>query len=168
LFAVAATFAIQVQVAIIYLDACIAKLQVPEWANGTHLYYDMMSNYYGPAHLVADALTWFITSPAIVFLTWSVLVLEFCLGINLVLPPSGRRIVLYMGLLFHAGIAMFLGLITFGVIMMAAILVGVSPVGWDLIKVFEPTIRATLRCRRWFGFNGGAQVPGTEQISGSA
>ncbi len=130
--ALACLFLLQIQIAAIYFDACIEKPRLAEWADGTNMYYILANNIFGAPHYLSSVMSAITTTPAVALLTWSVLLLEFVLGIAMLLPPWARRIALYVGLLFHVGIALFLGITTFGIIMMGALFIGVTPAGWTL------------------------------------
>jgi antimicrobial peptide system SdpB family protein len=137
--------AIRVQVSVIYLVACIAKFGVPEWDDGTSLYYWMNSNYFGLPHFLRPLLDPVLASPAVAFVTWSVLVLEFLLGIQLVLGPNTRRVLLLFGFLFHIGIVVLLGIASFGLVMVAALLLSVPSINWNLQDLFPVNLKAKRR-----------------------
>ena len=148
LVAVMALILIQLQVAGLYLDAGLSKLGVPEWANGTAMFYLFHSVIFGaPAWL--QPITTAVTSQplGVALLTWGSIALEILLGIALLLPARIRPYLLSAGLLFHDGIAVSMGLVSFDCAMTAALLLYLLPVGRQLTlpAVFR---RAELR-RRW-------------------
>lgn len=118
----AAATLIQIQVAIIYLNACISKLRVDEWTDGTAMYYWLSGNYMGLPHYLQWAFQPILNSQAVVLLTWSVLALEFLLGIALSMRPSWRMALLPVAIVFHFGIAIFMGITSFAVAMLGALL----------------------------------------------
>jgi len=126
----AALLLIQVQVAVVYLHASIAKLGVPEWADGTAMYYwSRHSSFGSPPWLrpLIDAVT---GSPlGVAALTWGSIALEFALALGIVLGAAARRVLLVCGLLFHAAIAVEMGLISFFAAMAGALLLYLLPVG---------------------------------------
>jgi antimicrobial peptide system SdpB family protein len=146
--AVSTAFVIQLQVAVIYLDACIAKLAVPEWTDGTALYYDFISPYIGAPTLLHSFVYAVGTSPLVALITWSVLVLEFSLGVNLLLPRRARTVVLGIALGFHLAIAIFIGIPTFALAMFAMLLLGVAPLDSSLREVWEDFPRSAARTIR--------------------
>lgn len=126
----AALVLIWFQVAIVYLHACIAKLGVTEWADGTAMFYWLRTPGYEPPALLrplAEAVT--SSAVGVTLFTWSVLVLEFALALARLLPPGPRRVLLVAGLAFHIGIAIVLELVTFGFAMSGALLLYLLPVG---------------------------------------
>ena len=126
----AALILIWLQVAIVYLHACVAKLGVTEWADGTAMFYWLRTPGYEPPAFLRP-LTEAVTGPAVgvTLFTWSVLVLEFALALARLLPPGPRRVLLVAGLAFHIGIAVVLELVTFGLAMSGALLLYLLPVG---------------------------------------
>lgn len=131
-----AAIALQIQVAYIYLNACIEKLRVPEWLDGTMMYYVFRDSLLGAPHYLQGMLFTVSASPLVVMLAWPALLLELALGTNILMRGFIRRILFYCGVLFHCMIAIFIGIPSFGLIMIAALLLGVIPIGWDLRSVF--------------------------------
>ncbi|WP_306366336.1 sporulation-delaying protein SdpB family protein [Nocardiopsis sp. CC223A] len=119
---------IRLQVSVIYLHAAIGKLAVEEWVNGTAVYYWVHDPQFGPSGLratVAEAVV--STALGVVLLTWGTLVLELALAYGLVASAPLRKALFWAGVLFHAGIAMVLGLVTFGITMSGALLLYLWP-----------------------------------------
>jgi antimicrobial peptide system SdpB family protein len=120
---------IRVQVAIIYLHAAVAKCTVPEWANGTALYYWFTDPMFGFSSWLAPFFTPLIENPFTVsVLTWSVVTLEFMLFAGLLADKKLWPTLLYLGLVFHFGIALIHGLISFAFAMFAALIIYLRPV----------------------------------------
>lgn len=138
MIAYASAYIIQIQVGIIYIDACIEKLHDPQWLNGTIMYYVLTNNVFGVTHFVMSLMWPLIASPLIVFLAWPSLALEFFLGINIFLHKRARYALFWGLVTFHLMIAFFIGIPTFAMIMIAAGLLGVIPVGTNLAD-FLPT-----------------------------
>jgi antimicrobial peptide system SdpB family protein len=129
-----AALLIQIQVAVIYLHAAIAKLGVPEWADGTSLFYWFRHPVFGAPSWLRPATELVTGSPfGVAAITWGTLVLEFSLGIALLLPVPARRLLLVSGLAFHGMIAVAMGLISFGLAMSAALLLYLLPTGHELV-----------------------------------
>jgi antimicrobial peptide system SdpB family protein len=116
-----ALFMTRLQVAVIYLVAAIGKFGVTEWDDGTALYYWFSHPVFGVdgwrAALAAPVITTWLVVP----LTWSVLALELLLGMALVGSPRLRRILFPAGIVFHLGIIVVHGLVSFGLAMIAAL-----------------------------------------------
>ena len=130
LVAVVAKTAIRVQVSIIYFHAFVGKLQVPEWIDGTVLWYWLNDPTFGPAHWMrALVINFAATSIGIVLMTWGTLALEGSLAIALFLPPKIQSKLLIAGIAFHTGIALLMGLVSFGLAMISALTLYLRP--WE-------------------------------------
>jgi antimicrobial peptide system SdpB family protein len=118
---------LRAQVAFIYLHASVGKFKVPEWVDGTALYYWLLDPSIGAPSWLASLLYPVLSHPVVALLTWSVLILEFWLALGLVLSRSARRVLLPLGMAFHVGIIFFHGLVSFVLIMFGALLLLLRP-----------------------------------------
>jgi antimicrobial peptide system SdpB family protein len=129
LLALSAVFVIRLQVAGIYLNSSIAKLAVTEWRDGTAVYYWIAQPVFGaPGWLRGTLLALAATSLGVIAMTWGTLLLEFALAIAIVMPRRTWKYLLPAGILFHAGIAMMMGLLSFSLAMTAALILYLRPV----------------------------------------
>lgn len=129
LIGTAAFVAIQLQMALLYFNSVIAKFAVPEWIDGTAMYYWFNDNYTGlPAYLkpVFEPL---LHSSLVTLVTWSVLALELALASAIFWRINAKRWLLPVALAFHFGIAWFLGIVSFAIAMMGALLMYLSRPG---------------------------------------
>jgi antimicrobial peptide system SdpB family protein len=138
---------VRAQIAIVYLFAAMLKLDSAEWANGTALYYVWHSSTFGAPGFLRPLTDWVGRTVLVVPLTWSVLVLEFCLAAALVAPLRFRTWLLPVALLFHAGIAVFHGMPTFALTMCAALVLYLRP-WWRPFELPEYVRRPALRIAR--------------------
>jgi hypothetical protein len=67
------------------------------------------------------------TGPALVMLTWSVLLIEFGLAAGLVAAKRWWPLLLCAGMALHGGIILIHGLVSFGMIMMGALVLYLRP-----------------------------------------
>jgi antimicrobial peptide system SdpB family protein len=119
---------IRVQVALVYLHSSIAKMGVEEWANGTALYYWLINPFTGATGWRKTIITPLLTNDVTVtFLTWGVIVYELFLFTALVMDRKWWPLMLYSALAFHAGIALFHGLVSFSIAMFGALILYVRP-----------------------------------------
>jgi antimicrobial peptide system SdpB family protein len=132
LLATAGWLAVRLQVAIIYFHACVSKFAVPEWVDGTALYYWASDPQFGATGLVRMLLKPLFESSAVAVVTWSVLAIELSLAMGIVMPARARRALLWPGVLLHVGIAVVHGLLSFSLVMCGAL---VLYSGW------HPTLR---------------------------
>ena len=131
--AVAALKLAQIQVAILYLVAGISKLGVPQWLDGTALFYIFRNITFGAPPWL-EPVTSAVTSwpVGVAALTWGALALEIALGLALLLPKQVRPYLLASGLLFHDMIAVSMGLISFDCAMAGALLLYLLPFGYQV------------------------------------
>jgi hypothetical protein len=134
---------IQLHACIIYLSAGLSKLQGTSWWNGTAPWGTLTNHEYAPMHisLFVDFLHFlaryrWLYELSMTTATLGTLVFE--IGYPFVIWVRGLRTVwLWMAVLLHLGIGMFLGLRTFSLLMLAFNLAFVSPatVRWALDRV---------------------------------
>lgn len=121
--AAASWLALQLQVAFIYLHSALAKLGVEEWADGTALYYVLTDGAFGaPSWAQGLVLPLLDEALVVVGLTWGTLALEAILGGAIFMPYRRKLPALRAGVLFHALIALTMGLVSFGLAMIAAVI----------------------------------------------
>ena len=129
LLALSALLVIRVQVAGIYLNSSIAKLAVTEWRDGTAVYYWISQPVFGaPGWLHGILLAVAATSLGVIAMTWGTLILEFTLGIAIVMPRRSWKYLLVAGILFHGSIALMMGLASFSIAMAGALILYLRPV----------------------------------------
>lgn len=119
---------ILLQVAGLYFHAAVAKMGVSQWANGTAIYYWFTDPTYAPPPWLAGPMqTIVMSSIGVVLVTWAVLMLELALALALAFPVSVRKVLLVLGIGFHAAIAVAMGLLSFALAMIAALLIYLAP-----------------------------------------
>ncbi len=105
---------IKVQIALLYFDSTISKLNCEDWVNGTALYYWLTDPNFGVNEFFEMLLRPFITNDKILpFLTWSILLFEFLLFLCLFSFKKYHNVILKFGIFFHFAIFIFLGLFSF-------------------------------------------------------
>jgi hypothetical protein len=116
---------IQLHMCLVYLFAGLAKLQGVTWWDGTAMWYALANGEYQSLDM-----TWLANSSAgeiicnvltHVTIAWEIF---YC---ALVWPRLTRPIVVAMAIPLHLGIGIFLGMITFGLVMLIGNLAFVSP-----------------------------------------
>ena len=111
------------QVAFIYLHASVAKLGVQEWADGTVMYYWFTHPTFGLPSW-AESLGTLVASSGLVVaaLTWGALAVEFCLFLSIALDQRRRQWLFLCGLMLHVSIGLLMGLVSFSIAMIAALI----------------------------------------------
>jgi sporulation delaying protein B len=114
---------IRVQVALLYLDAVLGKLGVSVWRDGTALYYIVQDPTFGAPSWLAPYVNALVMSrPALLLLTWGSVAVELCLSAAYLLPATYRRPMLIVGAGFHFAIAIIMGVVSFSIAMVAALI----------------------------------------------
>lgn len=144
---------IRIQVAGVYFHSAVGKVTVEEWANGTALYYWLVDPAYGMPPWAEPLLLPLVThAVGVTVLTWGVVLFEFFLFAGLVMDRRWRPYLLVLGILFHAGIAVLQGLLSFSVIMFGALIMYLRPLNrpFDLDRVapYVRSLKARLRLTR--------------------
>ncbi|MGF1425048.1 sporulation-delaying protein SdpB family protein [Kitasatospora sp. LaBMicrA B282] len=122
--AYAALLIIRMQIALIYVDAALSKLAVPQWRDGSAMYTVFVDPNAGlPAGLRDLAAPLLVSRVVIASITWGTIALE--LGIALCALPGIRlrRIGFFLACVLHLGIMVSMGLISFAVTMISTTLV---------------------------------------------
>ena len=113
---------IQLHMCVIYLFGGISKMRGQLWWDGSAVWYAIANVEYQ-----SWDLTWLVHYPwVIALLTHATVIWEtyYCV---LVWPKATRPITLLVAVCVHGGIALFLGMITFGLVMMIGNLAFVAP-----------------------------------------
>jgi antimicrobial peptide system SdpB family protein len=131
----------RIQVAGVYFQAFVGKLVVPEWVNGTALWYWLLHPDLGASTWLAPAARVVLSTPAVAPLTWGVLILEAALTVALVLPKKRWAPLLALGFALHAGIFVVHGLMSFMLSMFAALILYLRPTE----RVFRFPLRVARR-----------------------
>lgn len=114
---------IQIQVAVIYFNAAIAKIYAPEWSNGTAVYYWFNDNIFGAGRIVKESLGFLFESDySVTFLNWGVISLELFLAILIFLPSRYKLVGFFLGIIFHFFIIVVHGLPTFFLSMLSILI----------------------------------------------
>lgn len=128
---------LKVQVSIVYLVACVSKLGTEAWTEGTALYYWTRIPAFGTPNWLEGVVFAATGNPVIsVLLTWGTLLLEFTLGVSLLLPMRFKvNVLLPAGFLLHGAILFVMGIASFSIAMFGALLILIIPVdsSWSLL-----------------------------------
>ena len=124
---------VQLHLCVLYLFAGLSKLQGPAWWDGTAMWKAMANLEYQSLDM-----TWMSGWPLLVNVLTHVTIaweISYC---ALIWPRMTRPLVLLLALPLHLGIALCLGMTTFGVIMLVANLSFVSP---ELVRVVISSLK---------------------------
>lgn len=129
---------IAAQLVIVYANSAIAKFSSAPWVEGTALWYWMQHPAFGaPAWLSGPALDLLAQPLGTALLTWGTIALELVVTASIFSTQRRVRLVGWsLGVLFHLLIAVVIGLVSFGMVMVAAL---------TLVLLARPTSAATSR-----------------------
>jgi hypothetical protein len=117
-----ATRLLQIHLCVIYLFGGLAKARGESWWDGTAFWY-AIGNY----EYQSIDMTWLARFPRTITALTHLTVFWEIFYCALVWPRRSRPMVLAMAVAVHGGIALFLGMITFGTMMIAANLIFIEP-----------------------------------------
>lgn len=122
-------FVVQLQVSIVYFQAAFAKFAVPEWSNGTAVYYWFTHNTFGAHRYLAPIIDPIIRNNfGVSLLTWGVLLLEVLLFCAIFMQRSTQRYFLRLAIGFHFAILVVHGLLSFFCSISGALILYLWPV----------------------------------------
>lgn len=141
---------VRIQVAVIYFQASVAKLGETEWVEGTSMYYWTADPVFGPADWLRPAVDAAVGHTLVLLaLTWLPLAIEFALALGPLLRQRVRWLLLPLGAGLHLSIAAVMGLWSFSLVMVAACILLLTPLGEDLQRTRE----------WWRSWRGGPAAP---------
>lgn len=152
LVAASALVACRVQVAAIYFHAAVGKMRVPEWVDGTALYYWFTDPMFGLQEPFVGWLWPALSEGSVVAgLTWFVISLELALASGLVAPRRVWPGLLAAGVAFHAGIYLIHGLASFSLTMVGALILYLRPPERQYLFTEEALPARLRQLIRWKG-----------------
>ena len=114
----------------IYFHAFTAKLFVPEWLNGTATYYWFTHQIFGVPEYLRVTIAHLLSIPFVgICITWGGIFIELILFAWLFMSRNSWnwKIILFIGILFHLLIALIHGLVSFSLVMIAALILYLVP-----------------------------------------
>ena len=127
-------FLARLQVSIVYFFAGIEKLSSGAWADGSAIYMWIRHISFGAPEWLRPLL-WHLTEVPLfsASITWATMGLEVALGVSLLLPRNvAVKLLLPAGVLFHVGILFAMGIASFAVVMVGALLILLPPPGSNM------------------------------------
>jgi hypothetical protein len=140
----AAMLASAVQLCLMYGIAGLYKVQGKMWQSGTAIYYALRNgDYTWPGfaeHIYQNA--WLVNA-----LTYATVAFQVSFPFFLFLNRHTRRLALLGGLMFHMGIATFMGLVTFAVFMVSVDLMFITDGEYRALSAWMARARAAITRR---------------------
>lgn len=130
---------IRLQVAIIYFHAAIGKFDIPEWRNGTAIYYWFNHSFFGMPEYLTNPMNYILSNKWIVsILTYSVLISEVVLFLCLTASKKMRKYIFPFAVLFHFLIIIYHGIFSFFFSIVGGLIIYLLP------------INSSLNLKKWF------------------
>lgn len=136
-----AVYAVLLQVMILYFVSGTVKMQGESWYQGTAMYYVLATQQFGPGMEIVNSLfknAW-ITS------ILSHLTMIYQVGFPFMIYNRFHLVWAAIGIAFHVGIAITMGLFTFSLIMIGLILFTISDAEWVKIGQFFHKLNGLIR-----------------------
>ncbi|MFF5333498.1 sporulation-delaying protein SdpB family protein [Streptomyces sp. NPDC013181] len=135
---------LRLQVAYVYLNSSLAKLPVGPWSEGSATYYVVRMENFGAAGLFADAFRWATDFTLVALLSaWGTIVAETLIALFLVRRGSWQVVAAVASVSLHVLIILQIGIVSFGFIMVGAVICAASR-GLD---TYAPQAARLLRAR---------------------
>lgn len=113
---------LKIQISYLYLNSAVTKMKNKEWLDGTAVYYYLNDNIYGLPSLFYNFFKFILETPMIGFVTWGTLILQLVISASIFASRRVKQIVFYFALLMHEIFALFIGLISFSIVMLAVLI----------------------------------------------
>jgi antimicrobial peptide system SdpB family protein len=124
----ASVLVLRAQVFIIYAHAAWSKLASQGWREGTAEYVIFFDPHYGPYPPMREALSPLLSSPTVIAAaTWSTIGIEVAIAVLALGTRRMRLGALGLALLLHLGIIVLMGMPSFGLIMIALLMINAVP-----------------------------------------
>lgn len=124
----AASLGLCVQLAGLYYESGLSKIAVPEWLDGSAMYFIVRDPYFGASGFVGEIMRWFTNFPVgTAALTWGTIVAECLIATFFILPAAWKKYALVLVVTLHLGIAVALGLWSFSIVMIGVAVVACYP-----------------------------------------
>jgi len=124
---------IRLQIAVIYFHAAVGKFDIPEWRNGTALYYWLNHSFFGMPGYLADPMNYMMSNKWVVsILTYSVLIGEITLFLCLTASKKIRKLIFPFAVLFHFLIIIYHGIFSFFFSIAGGLIIYLLPINSSL------------------------------------
>ncbi|HHW5085903.1 TPA: sporulation-delaying protein SdpB family protein [Staphylococcus aureus] len=113
--------ALKIQIAYIYLNSAITKMKNREWLDGSAVYYYLNDNLYGIPKSIYNLFSFVLETPLVGLITWGTLIVQLLIFASIFAGQKTKKIMFWIATLMHESFALFMGLISFSLIMFAVL-----------------------------------------------
>lgn len=125
--AVGFMWVLRVQMAWIYLNSALSKVSVPEWQEGSALYYVVRMEMFGASEPLVGVLLWLTSVPFITAIaSWGTILTECTIAVLILSPGRKAAVAFLISALLHVAIIAVIGLFSFALIMIGSMLIASS------------------------------------------
>lgn len=128
---------VKLQISYLYLNSTVTKLKNKEWIDGTAVYYYLNDSLYGLSNWLYDILSIFIETPVIALVTWSTLIIQLTLAGSIFANQDFKNFIFIIALLMHEIFALFMGLVSFSLIMLSVLIIYLKPINIKSEALYE-------------------------------
>lgn len=128
-------WALRFQVFVIYADAFIQKLSVKEWLDGTSLYYYFNNYLISMPNIFHKMFDFILNSKLVIIPTWGTLIAECLLMLSFLAPVGKWKYFFLLGFFMHLMFAIIIGLFSFSLVMIGALVLYLVPLKTDLYEL---------------------------------
>lgn len=119
---------IRFQIAWLYLNSAIEKTAVPEWRDGSAVYFITLDPMFGTAPPFGPLFDFAVDIPFLsLMMTWGTIAVEMSIAFFLVGPRRSRRFGVWLSVCLHILIIAMIGLWSFAFIMIGAVIAASGP-----------------------------------------
>jgi antimicrobial peptide system SdpB family protein len=119
---------IKLQVAYIYFDAVLKKLQVKDWRNGKMIYYWFTDNFFGFDKAFTKYADPFLTNSSfLLILSWGSIILESIIVLGIIFSQRHKLLLLKFAITFHLLIMLIHGFSSFFFAISGGLLLSLYP-----------------------------------------
>ena len=124
---------IRLQIAIIYFHSAVGKFDIPEWINGTAIYYWFNHSFFGMPEYLANPMNYMMSNKWVVsILTYSVLIGEITLFLCLTASKKVRKFIFPFAVFFHFLIIIYHGIFSFFFSIVGGLIIYLIPINSSL------------------------------------
>lgn len=128
---------ISIQMSLLYLHAGIEKIyKLDDWVEGTAIYYIFNDSLFGASPWLKSIINPIVTNAVGSFaLSWGTIFLEILLFGGIFMTRKKKKLLFIFAILFHVGIAIAFGLISFLFSMAGGLCIYLLPSNYDFIEL---------------------------------
>jgi antimicrobial peptide system SdpB family protein len=131
-------FTIRLQVSVVYFFSAWAKLKDVTWRDGSAIFFWANEPYTGWPNWMGSFKEYFFQYSLLSgIISWSVIVIEFLIAFAYLFSRPAKNKIFISAVVFHLMIAIFHGLVSFSLVMIAALILYIRPLNKNEEKIIS-------------------------------